>query len=67
MKDSKVVKPCQLLEIHQHCQATESANVLTGDESWFVLDHPHHGVWAASRDDAPEKLMTNIEAQKSMI
>jgi hypothetical protein len=43
MKASRVAMSCQLLEILQHCQAIEFADLLTGNEWRFVLEYPHSG------------------------
>jgi hypothetical protein len=67
MKASRVDMSYQLLEILQHCQATDFVNFLTEDESWFVLEYLHYGVWAASRDDVPETLVRKTDTEKSMI
>jgi hypothetical protein len=70
MKTSRVAMSDQLLEISQHCQATDFVNFLTGDKSWFflsILMIVHYGVWAASRDEVQETLMTKIGIEKCMI
>jgi hypothetical protein len=67
MNASRVAMSHQLLEILQHCQATDFVNFLTGDESSFRLEHPQYGVWAESRDEAPETRMTTIDTGKCMI
>jgi hypothetical protein len=66
-KASRIAISHQLLEIPQHCQATDFVNVLTEDESWFLLEYPHHGIWAASRDEELETFMTTIDTEKWMI
>jgi hypothetical protein len=44
MKPSRLAMSHQLLEIREHCQATNFMNFLTEDESWFFLEYPHDGV-----------------------
>jgi hypothetical protein len=64
---SRVAISHQLLEILQHCQATDFVNFLSEDESQFFLEHPHYGVWAASTDEVPETPMTTIDTEKCMM
>jgi hypothetical protein len=66
-KASRVAMLHQLLEILQHCQATDFVDFLTGDESSFLLECPHSGVWAASREEVLETAMTKLETEKHMI
>jgi len=51
MKASRVAMSHQLLEILQHCQATDFVNFLTGDESWFFLEYPHYGMMSGPRPE----------------
>jgi hypothetical protein len=44
MKALRVVISHQLLEILQHCQATDFVNFLAGDEWWLFLEYPHYGM-----------------------
>jgi hypothetical protein len=67
MKASRLAMSLQLLEILQHCQATDFVNFLTGDELWLFLEHPHYVFWAASRDEVLETPMTRIGTEKCMI
>jgi hypothetical protein len=67
MKASRVAMSNQLLEIAQHCQATDFVNFLSEDESWFLLEHPHYGIETESRDEVREILMTKIGTEKCMI
>jgi hypothetical protein len=67
MKTSRVAISHQLREILQHCQATDFLNFLTGNESWLFLQDPHHGIWAASRDEVLERGTTKIETEKWMV
>jgi hypothetical protein len=57
----------QLLEILQHCQATNSVFVLTGDKSWFRLEDQHSGLSDASRDEVPENLVATMDTKMCMI
>jgi hypothetical protein len=65
MKASRVAMSHQLIELLQHCHATDFANFLTGNESWFFLESPHHGVWAACRDELPETRITKIDTESA--
>jgi hypothetical protein len=58
----------QLLEMLQHCQATDLVSFLTGDESRLLLEYPMMvGVWTASRDEKLETPMAEIDVEKFMI
>jgi hypothetical protein len=41
-------------------------NLMIGDESWFALQFQHSTKWAVSRDDAPQKVMQQIDTSKFM-
>jgi hypothetical protein len=63
MKASRVAMSHELLEILQHCQATDVVNVLSGHESWFFMQRLHYGTWVASRDEGAATPMTKIESE----
>jgi hypothetical protein len=67
MKTSKVAMLHQLLEILQHCQATDFANFLTWDESWLFLESPHCDMSATSRGKLTKTAMTEIDTEKCTI
>jgi hypothetical protein len=55
MKASRVVMPYELLEIFQHCQATDFVNLLTGDESWFFLKYSHYSTISGPRHETTDR------------
>jgi hypothetical protein len=53
-----------LLRVLKENQKTGFATIITGDESWFYLEHPHQSVWPSSRDEAPERLKRKIDTKQ---
>jgi hypothetical protein len=51
MKASRVAMSRQLLEILQHCQATDFVKFLIGDELWFFLEYPHYDMMSGPRPE----------------
>jgi hypothetical protein len=42
-------------------------NIMTGDEFWFFLHHPHDSAWVGSRDELPGQIKPEIDAEKCLI
>jgi hypothetical protein len=41
-------------------EANKLGNILTGDESRFMLEHQHTGKWSRSRENVPERVRQQI-------
>jgi histone-lysine N-methyltransferase SETMAR len=41
--------------------------IITGDEWWFFLGHPSDSVWAASRDELPQRIKQKIDTEKCLV
>jgi hypothetical protein len=42
-------------------------HVVTGDELWFFLYHPHDPIWASSQFEMPERFSPQIDTEKCRI
>jgi hypothetical protein len=63
----RVTYPSRLLEVLEEAQRTDFERVITSDESWFFLSYPRKSAWAASRDELPEEVSPEIDAEKCLI
>jgi hypothetical protein len=45
-------------------EANKFRNILTGDESWFVLEYQHAAKWSLCREDVLERVRQQIGTKK---
>jgi hypothetical protein len=51
------IQKCQeLLPLLERMEANKFRNILTGDESWFMLWHQHAVKWSFSREDGSKRV-----------
>jgi hypothetical protein len=48
-------------------KASGFQRIITGDESWFFLYCPRDSVWAASRDELPQRIKQKIDTEKCLV
>jgi hypothetical protein len=56
LRASRIQKCQELLPLLEKMEANQSRNILTGDESWFMLNYHHAVKWSLSREEVPEKV-----------
>jgi histone-lysine N-methyltransferase SETMAR len=66
-KSERVSYSNLLLAALEESRQTGFERLITGDESWFYISYPHESVWAASREDVPERLRQKIDTEKCLI
>jgi hypothetical protein len=45
-------------------EANKFRNILTGDESWFILEYQQAVKWSLSREDVSERVRQQIDRKK---
>jgi hypothetical protein len=60
LRASRIQKCQELLPLPEGMDANKFRNVLTGDESWFMLEYQHAVQWSFSREDGSEKVRQQI-------
>jgi hypothetical protein len=55
------IQKCQ--ELLERTEANKFRNILTGDESWFMLEYQHAVKWSLSREDLSERMKQQIGAK----
>jgi hypothetical protein len=51
---SRSQKCQELVQLLERMEANNFRNLLTSDESWFMLEYQHAVKWSLSREDVPE-------------
>ena len=67
MKEERVRKATELLDILKVSKRKGFHRIITGDESWFFLSYDHKHMWSQSRDNLPEIIDTKIDTIKYMV
>jgi hypothetical protein len=58
---ASTIHKCQeLLPLLERREANKFRNILTGDESWFMLECQHVVKWSLSREDVSERVRQQI-------
>ena len=66
MKEERVKKANELIEILKVSKRKGFHRTITGDESWFFLSYDHKHIWSLSRENLPEIIDTKINTLKYM-
>jgi hypothetical protein len=48
-------------------KASDSQRIVTRNELWFFLDYPCDSIWAASRDEPPQRIKQKIDRGKCLV
>jgi hypothetical protein len=67
LRASRIQKYQELLPLLERMEANRFRNILTGDESWFMLEYEHVVKWSFSREDASESVRQQIGVTKFML
>jgi hypothetical protein len=60
LRASRIQKCQELLPLLERMEGNEFRNILTGDESWFMLEYQHAVKWSLSREDVSERVRQQI-------
>jgi hypothetical protein len=60
LRASRIQKYQELLPLPERMEANKCRNILTGDESWFMLKYQHAVKWSLSREDISERVRQQI-------
>jgi hypothetical protein len=59
------MKKCQdFLPLRERMEASNFANIVTGDESWFTLELQQSAKWSTSREDVPQRVRQQVGTRK---
>jgi hypothetical protein len=61
---SRIEKCQELLPLLERIEANKFRTILTGDESWFMLEYHHFVKWSLSREDVSERVRRQIGTKK---
>jgi hypothetical protein len=64
LRASGIQKCQQLLPLLERIEANKVGNILTGDESLFMLGYDHAVKWSLGREDVSERVRQQIGAKK---
>jgi hypothetical protein len=56
----------EILQILEKQEPTNFAGIITGDESWFVLDCSRNHTWRLGDENSPERISQKIGTEKDM-
>jgi hypothetical protein len=56
LRASRIQKCQELLPFLERIEANKFCNILTVDESWFMLEYQHAVKWSFSREDVSERV-----------
>jgi hypothetical protein len=57
LRASRIQRCQKLLPLLEGTEANNFRNILTGDESWFILEYQHAVKWSLSREDISERVI----------
>jgi hypothetical protein len=61
---ASMIQKCQeLIPLLERMDANKFRNILTGDESWFMLEHHHAVKLSLSREDVSERVRQQIDTK----
>jgi hypothetical protein len=66
-KGERVTLSHELLAVLERDRRNHFRNVIIGDESWFFLYYSHESICAQSRDEVPERITQQIDAQECLL
>jgi hypothetical protein len=67
LRPKRVELARQLLELLEDQRIVKFADIVTGDESWFLEHDDHGGMWCVSADEVPPRLRRTTAASKTML
>jgi hypothetical protein len=53
-----------VLPLLERIEANKFRNILTGEESWFMLEYQHAVKWSFSREDVLERVRQQVGTKK---
>jgi hypothetical protein len=65
--NSRVIASIEMSRILQNQKSVTFAGFVTGDESWFFLEHSRNRVWRLGDENAPEKISQETSTEKHML
>jgi hypothetical protein len=63
LRASRIQKCQELLPLLERMEVNKFRTILTGDESWFMLEYRHAVKWHLSRKDASERVRQHISTK----
>jgi hypothetical protein len=66
LRTSRIQKCQELLPLLERTDANKFRSILTGHESWFVLEYQHALKWSPSRENVSYKVRQQIRTTKFM-
>jgi hypothetical protein len=67
LRASRDQKYQELLPLLGRMEATKFRSILTGNESWFMLEYQHAVEWSLSREDISERVRQQISTKTYVI